>query len=68
MADFKAGDKVEWNSPQGKVQGEVVRKLTGETHIGEHTFKASESEPEYEVKSDKTGQHAVHKPDALKKI
>ena len=68
MADeFKAGDQVEWDSPQGKVEGEVVRKLTEESHIGGHTFKATPEEPEFEVKSDKTGKHAVHKPDALKK-
>ena len=62
--EFEAGDKVEWESPQGKVAGEVVRKLTSESHIGGHTFKATPEEPEYEVKS---GKHAVHKPGALKK-
>lgn len=67
MADFKAGDKVEWDSPQGKVEGEVVRKVTSEAHIGGHTFKASEEEPEYEVKSHKSGKHAIHKPEALRK-
>lgn len=68
MADeFEAGDRVEWDSPQGTVEGEVVRRVTGEAHIGGHTFKASEEEPEYEVKSDKSGKHAIHKPEALKK-
>jgi len=68
MADnFKPGDKVKWNSRNGEVEGEVVRKVTSETTIKGHTAKASEENPEYEVKSDKTGAHAIHKPEELKK-
>jgi hypothetical protein len=67
MADFKKGDKVSWESSQGTVEGEVVRKVTSDTSIEEHKVKASEDEPQFEVKSDKTGAHAFHKPDALKK-
>lgn len=68
MADFKAGDKVEWDSPQGIGEGEIVREVTGEAHIGRHLFKASPEEPEYEVKSEKSGKHAIHRPGALRKI
>ncbi|RYG31358.1 DUF2945 domain-containing protein, partial [bacterium] len=41
--------------------------LTSETKIKSHTVKASKENPEYLVKSDKTGAEAAHKPDELKK-
>lgn len=68
MADkFKKGDEVEWNTPQGKTHGKVERKLTEPTDIKNHHVAASEENPEYLVKSDKSGAEAAHKPDALKK-
>ena len=66
--EFKAGDKVEWNSPQGTVQGKVKKKLTSPTEIKGHEVAASKDNPEYLVVSDKTGAEAAHKPDALKKV
>ena len=62
---FKKGDKVEWNSLNGPVEGVVVRKLTSDMQIKGHHVKASEDDPQYLVKSDKTGAEAAHKPDAL---
>lgn len=68
MADnLRKGDEVEWNTSQGKTHGKVQKKLTSETHIKGHKVAASEDEPQYLVKSDKTGAEAAHKPDALKK-
>ena len=64
---LKPGDKVAWNSSQGEVQGKVVRKQTSPTKIKGHAVKASPENPEYIVKSDKTGAEAAHKPEALKK-
>jgi hypothetical protein len=29
--DFKQGDEVEWNTPQGKTRGTVKKKLTDRT-------------------------------------
>ena len=66
--EFKKGDKVEWNTSQGKTTGEVKKKLTSPTDIKEHHVAASEDNPEYLVESDKTGKEAAHKPDALKKV
>lgn len=63
----KAGDKVTWNTSGGETEGEVVKKVTSETEIGGHTAKASEDDPQFVVKSDKSGKKAVHKPDALDK-
>ncbi|MBC6432239.1 DUF2945 domain-containing protein [Nostoc sp. HG1] len=65
---FKKGDRVEWNTSQGKTTGKVVKKLTSPTDIKEHHIAASEDNPEYLVESDKTGKQAAHKPDALKKL
>ncbi len=67
MADFKKGDKVKWNSHGSQAVGKVEKKITEETEAGGRKVKASEEEPQYLVKSDKSGGEAVHKPSALKK-
>lgn len=68
MADrFSRGDKVSWNTSQGKTHGEVVRKQTRETHIKGHKVSASKDDPQFIVKSDKSGGLAAHKADALSK-
>lgn len=67
MADLKQGDKVAWDSAQGKVQGTVEAKLTSPKKIKGHEAKASKDDPQYLVKSDKTGAEAAHKPGELKK-
>ena len=64
--DFDKGDKVTWSSHGQQVHGEVEQKITKETEAAGRTVKASKDEPQYKVKSDKTGREAVHKPGALK--
>jgi hypothetical protein len=61
------GDKVQWGTSQGKTEGTVTRKVTGTAHAKGHEAKASAGEPQYEVKSAKTGAKAIHKPGALTK-
>jgi len=65
---LKKGDKVEWKTSQGKTRGEVEKQLTSPTDIKGHHVAASKDNPEYLVKSDKTGKEAAHKPDALDKV
>lgn len=65
--DLKKGDKVEWKSHGSKAVGKVERKITSETEAGGRKVKASEDEPQYLVRSEKSGGTAVHKPDALEK-
>ena len=65
--DLKKGDRVEWNTSQGKTRGTVERELVGETKIKEHNVAASPDNPEFLVKSEKSGAVAAHKPDAQKK-
>lgn len=64
---LKPGDKVSWATSRGETDGTVVKKQTTPTKIKGHTVAASEDNPEYIVKSDKSGKTAAHKPDALKK-
>jgi hypothetical protein len=67
MAEFEKGDRVEWDSHGGTAVGTVERKITERTEAGGRTVAASEDEPQYLVKSEKSGGTAVHKPDALRK-
>jgi hypothetical protein len=64
---LKKGDKVSWTSSGGKSNGHVVKKETSTTKVKGHTAKAGNDNPEYRVKSDKSGKEAVHKASALKK-
>jgi hypothetical protein len=65
--DLKKGDKVTWDTSQGETHGEVEKKLTSPMDIKGHHVAASDDNPEYLVKSDKSGKEAAHKPDELTK-
>lgn len=65
--ELKAGDKVEWDTSQGKTHGTVTKKETSTAQVKGHTAKATKEDPQYRVKSDKSGKEAIHKPDELKK-
>lgn len=65
---FKKGDRVQWNTSQGETEGVVEKQLTEPTQIKGHAVKASKDNPEYLVKSDKTGKEAAHKPESLEKL
>ncbi|MER6082514.1 DUF2945 domain-containing protein [Streptomyces sp. NPDC001833] len=62
-----AGDKVAWESHGGQAEGEVEKKITERTEAAGRTVDASPDEPQYQVRSGKSGRSAVHKPSALKK-
>ena len=66
--DLEKGDRVDWNTPQGKTRGKVKEKLTSRTEVGGQTVAASEDDPRYLVESEKSGKEAAHKPDALEKV
>jgi hypothetical protein len=67
MKSFRQGDRVEWDSHGGTAVGEVLRKITSDTEAAGRTVRASEEEPQYEVRSEKSGGTAVHKPEALRR-
>jgi hypothetical protein len=67
MAEFKQGDKVKWKSHGGEAIGHVVRKIVTDAEAGGRKVRASEREPQYLVRSEKSGGEAVHKPEALER-
>ncbi|SDR63544.1 Protein of unknown function [Rhizobiales bacterium GAS113] len=65
---FNIGDHVSWNSEAGRVSGSIIKIHTRGTEYKGHPRHASEDEPQYEIKSDKTEHIAMHKGGALRKI
>jgi hypothetical protein len=62
---FAKGDKVRWDAGNQSSEGTVERVITEDTEAAGRTVRASEDEPQYLVRSEKTGRTAVHKPSAL---
>jgi hypothetical protein len=65
---FKVGDHVRWNSEAGWVTGKIIRVHTKDTDYKGYTHHASDAEPQYEIKSDKTEHVALHKGSALHRM
>lgn len=65
MSDVSKGNKVNWRSHGEVVHGTVEKKITERTSEAGRTVDASADEPQYKVRSAKTGREAVHKPGAL---
>ena len=63
---FKVGDHVTWNSEAGHVSGQIVKVHRADVNYKGYVHHASEDEPQYEIKSDKTDHVALHKGKALK--
>ena len=73
MSKFKVGDHVSWNpiaigSEAGRVTGTMIKIHTSGFDYKGYTHRASNDEPQYEIKSDKTDHIAAHKGSALRKI
>lgn len=64
---LKSGDTVSWNTAQGRTVGTVEHKVTGTEQVKGHVAHATRKDPQYRVRSDKTGKAAIHRPAALKK-
>jgi hypothetical protein len=65
---FKIGDHVTWNSEAGYVSGRIIQVHSKDVDFKGYTHHASEDDPQYEIKSDKTDHVAMHKGTALKKL
>ncbi|WP_214404659.1 DUF2945 domain-containing protein [Pseudonocardia lacus] len=65
MTEYRKGDHVTWRSHGGTAEGVVEEKITEDTEAAGRTVRASQDDPQYRVRSDKSGRDAVHKPDAL---
>ncbi len=62
------GDHVSWKTHGTTTEGVVEKKITEDTEDTEaagRTVRASADDPQFLVKSDKSGKEAVHKPGAL---
>lgn len=66
--ELSEGDRVSWNTPQGRTRGTVQEKRTKDFRFAGQSFTASEDEPAYIVKSEKSGDEAAHKGSALRKL
>jgi hypothetical protein len=61
------GDKVTWNTSQGRTTGKAVEKKTKDfTHQGQD-FKPTDDDPYWIVESEKSGKQAAHKESSLSK-
>ncbi|MBS3179472.1 MULTISPECIES: DUF2945 domain-containing protein [unclassified Pseudoclavibacter] len=67
-ADFSNGDRVSWNTSQGRTQGKIIEKKTKDFQFDGQKFTASTDEPAYLIESEKTGAKAAHKGSALRKL
>ncbi len=65
--NLKKGDHVTWRSHGGQAEGEVEKEITERTEAAGRTVDASPDDPQYQVRSEKSGRAAVHRPSALKK-
>ncbi|MCO7202218.1 DUF2945 domain-containing protein [Microbacterium sp. CnD16-F] len=68
MAALKKGDRVSWNTSQGRTHGTIVERKTKDFTFDGQDFTASSDEPAYIVESEKTGAKAAHKGSALSKL
>ncbi|KAF7964267.1 DUF2945 domain-containing protein [Cupriavidus basilensis] len=58
---FKVGDHVSWNSEAGRVSGTIIAVHKQDFDYKGHVHRASEDDPQYEIKSDKTDHIAAHR-------
>lgn len=65
---LRVGDRVSWNTPQGRTHGEIVEQKTSDLTHDRQKFTATEDEPAYIVKSEKSGATAAHQRSALRKL
>jgi hypothetical protein len=66
--DLKIGDRVSWNSEAGVVTGTIIKVHTKDFDYKGYTHHATEEDPQYEIKSEKSDHIAAHKGHALTKL
>jgi hypothetical protein len=67
-SEFTKGDRVSWNTSQGRTRGVVVERKTADFEFADQHFTASADEPAFIVESEKSGTRAAHKGTALRKL
>ena len=66
--DLSRGDRVSWNTSQGRTRGTVQQRKTADFEFAGQHFTASDEEPAYIVRSEKSGDEAAHKGSALRRL
>jgi hypothetical protein len=64
---FKRGDRVEWSFRGRTVTGKVRRRLTARTEVAGRVVAASNDDPRYLVRSDRSGKETTRRPSALRR-
>ena len=67
-AGIRVGDRVSWNTSQGRTRGEVVERRTSDFRFAGQDFTATTTRPKFIVRSEKTGAKAAHGSSALRKL
>jgi hypothetical protein len=65
---ISVGDRVSWNTSQGRTRGKVVERKTKDFTFAKQRFTASEDRPKFIVKSETTGEKAAHGSSALRRL
>lgn len=65
---FRRGEHVTWNSEAGRIRGVVLKKVVSDFPFKGYVHHASHCEPQYLIRSDKTGHIAIHKGQALTRL
>lgn len=68
MAEHRVGDRVSWNTSQGRTHGTIVQRRTADFEFAGQHFTASSDEPAFIVESEKTGAQAAHRGEALRTL
>lgn len=68
MSSLRVGDRVSWNTSQGRTRGRIVERKTADFTFAGQTFTASGDSPAFLVESEKSGDRAAHQPSALRKL
>ncbi len=63
--DLHVGDEVEWHTHGTTTTGKIEKKITSDTRAAGRQVRADPDDPQYLVRSAKSGQDAVHRPEAL---
>ena len=65
---FEVGDHVTWNSEAGHVSGVIIAVHVSDFDYKGYRHHASEADPQYEIRSDRSDHIAAHKGSALTRL
>ena len=68
MPDLSVGDRVSWDTSQGRTHGRILERKVKDFEFANQKFTASSVEPAFIVQSEKTDAKAAHKGSALRKL